>query len=831
MRFLCIGSDGLVNMTGSLTLGFSAVGSLFIRGRLAEGIPSTCPVSMLQASNGTLLVASGLGPCLRMRHNEKKLSPAGVPAPTDAINLLRSDDYANENSGTPDPLGTGKLILQQPFDFSQYGSVRSSYNAAAGGEVFTAEGRQSYNARYAFWGAVWRKVAAIFQTELSATNTVLQSAITRVYLQLFDKVLTGNITTGRTYLWKNLSGTFAIYEDTTLEISGQYQCFQRWVDKDGYVSDPGPLSKIVTISSRNIAKYEDVQAPTDPRVVKRQIWRNTADQVQNFYLDIETDDLTTTEFQSNNSDEQLVLKDVITFTDVDGYTIPYLYAQPPDDKPFIAELRGRIFAVGSRRYSEGSVQVTNGSTTVTGIGTNWTNSLAGRRLIAGNKEYTISSVDEEDQELTITQTYAGETDLFALYVIAPYAAEELVVRWSDPVAGPEAWPLTAQLLLPQDGDIITGIVNYGDALYITKTRNIYRLNFTEDPAVDGEVSPAARRGCINHRCAVTVEGACLMLDREGIHAFVGGPNPQHISLPVGDLFREETDGLHINWAADLCMLHAIHHQELSAVKWYVPLAGDMFPQHAICYDYRRSRFWIESYPRPITSSCHSLAITGRPLLGTTEGKILAADVGSLDLIQPGGTFLTIAAINSPFSITLSSTPKECEGVPLVIVNGTAAGIDRIISYQTGTELQFLTPMDVLPSVGDKVQLGGIPYRFKTAAFDAERMDGNNPKSFTLKFDPNNEDLYGTLTVFKNGVAAPTTRAAARSPWGATSRNHLKNAKHVTLDMASRLGVVVEQLSFTGEKDVPENLEFQFEVNGSSGEDKPRILEIRVEGAG
>jgi hypothetical protein len=684
----------------------------------------------------------------------------------------------------------------------------------------------------AFWSANWNKVAGITQSELNPPLylNVSQAAIVRVYRQLFDRSYQPPGFQATTKTWNNLTGSFTVYEDTTLEITGQYQCFQRWVDKDGYVSDPGPLSKIVTISLRNIIKYEDVQVPTDTRVVKRQIWRNTADQVQNFYLDIETDDLTITDFTSNNSDEQLVLNDIITFTDVDGYTIPYLYAQPPDDKPFIAELRGRIFAVGSRRYSEGSIQTTNGSATIIGIGTNWTSSLGGRRLIAGNREYLITEVDAEAQEIELSQTYAGETDLFALYVIAPYAAEELVVRWSDPVAGPEAWPLTAQMLLPQDGDVITGIVNYGDALYITKTRNIYRLNFTEDPAVDGEVSPAARRGCINHRCAVTVEGACLMLDREGIHAFVGGPNPQHISLPVGDLFREETDGLHINWAADMCMLHAIHHQELSTVKFYAPLAGDMFPQHAICYDYRRSRFWIESYPRPITSSCHSLAITGRPLLGTTEGKILAADVGSLDLIQPGGTFLTIAAVNSPLSISLTTTPKECEGVPLVILNGTAAGIDRIISYQTGTEIQFLTPMDVLPSVGDKVQLGGIPYRFKTAAFGADRMDGNNPKSFTMLFDPNNENLFGTLTVFKNGKTTPSTRAAARSPWGATSRNHLKNAKHVTLDMASPLGMVTEQLSFSGEKDVPANLEFQFDVAGSSGECKPRITEIKVEGA-
>lgn len=859
-------------MTGSLTLGFSITASLFRAGVLATGVPSTCPVSMLQASNGTLLIASGMGPMLRMRANEHVLTAAGVPAPSVTPNIIGDAVYATEVSGTVNAVD-GRPIREVTFDFTEFGevyalpsvddrvmNVQSTFSLPSRwleitrrlqptpqGLASRAKRDSIYN-QYAkivssdtqslAWQSVNPLLIPYYAAQELRTLLSRRRNIDKNGQPISDLPTTGTVVISGDFgaqLWTNLTGSFWVYDDVEAlggtGITGDYQCFQRWVDKDGYVSDPGPLSGVETITNRNTIKYDSIEPPADPRIVKRQIWRNTAGQLQNFYLDIETDDLISTEFTSSKTDEQLALSDLIAFTDVDGYTIPYLYGVPPYDKPFIAELRGRIFAVGSRRYSTGSAQVTNGSKTVTGIGTEWNSSLSGRRFIAGSREYLIVAVNTEAQELTLDRTYAGETSAFALYVIAPYAAEELVVRWSDPVAGPEAWPLTAQMLLPQDGDVITGIVNYGDALYITKTRNIYRLNFTEDPAVDGEVSPAARRGCINFRCAVTVEGACLMLDREGIHAFIGGPNPQHISLPVGDLFREETDGLHINWESDLCMLHAIHHQELSTVKWYVTLAGDMYPQHAICYDYRRSRFSIESYPIPVTSSCYSLGITGKPLLGTSEGRVLVADAGSLDLIEPGGTFMTIAAVNSAWSISLTEAPKACEGVPAVIVNGTAAGVNSIITYQEDVEIQFQTPMEVLPNVGDKVQLGGIPYRFKTAGFNAERMGGNNPKSFTMRFDPNNTNLYGTLTVFKNGLSTPSTRAAARSPWGATSRNHMKNPKHVTLDLSSPLGQVVEQLSFQGEKDTPANLEFQFQVDGSSGECKPKILEINVEGAG
>ena len=840
MRFLTLSGSGIDSCTGTLNLGFGVSGSMSRLGEIGVGIPSVCPASMLQASNGTLLISTGLGPMLRMRYNELNLSKAGVPAPSTSINILRDIDYASEVSPTIDPF-TGRPVRSVSFDFTQYGAKAPYYTWGSGGSATafyastpndSPESLRSRAARNAFYALYWRQIAPISASEViqPALNgwNINQTAIIRVGNQLQGGTRPG--TDSNT--WLNMTGSFLIFDDADTDIDGTYQCFQRWVDKDGYVSDPGPLSNAVSVSSRNLVKYTEVQPPDDPRIVTRQIWRNDSGQLQNFYLDIETSDLTSTEFSSTNTDAQLQLKDVITFTDVDGYTIPYLYAQPPDDKPFLAEMRGRIFAVGSRRYSFGSAQVTNGSATVSGVGTSWTTSMSGRRFIAGRLEYLIIAVDESAQELTLNVTYAGATDNFALYTIAPYAAEELIIRWSDPTAGPEAWPLTAQLLLPQDGDIITGLVNYGDALYITKTRNIYRFNFSEDPAIDGMIAPAAKRGCINHRCAVSVEGACYMLDREGIHAFTGGPNPQHITLPVADLFRESTDGYRINWNADLCFWHAILHQETSTIKWYVTLAGDMYPQHAICYDYRRVRFWIEEYPRPIAGSCYSLAVTGRPLLGTTEGKVLAADSGTLDLIEPGGTLLSIASVNSPFSVTLSEAPKDCEGVPMCIVTGAAAGVDRIVTWQDGTEIQFGTPLEIMPSKGDKLQLGGVKYHMKTASFDSTRMDGNQAIGLTIKVQPDPDaELYGQLSVYKDGGNTKANTSVARSTWGAASKYPKASIKHTQMLMADPKALIVETLDQQSETDTPINFEWQFAIDGSSGDKAPKILEIKVDGGG
>lgn len=169
---------------------------------------------------------------------------------------------------------------------------------------------------------------------------------------------------------------------------------------------------------------------------------------------------------------------------------------------------------------------------------------------------------------------------------------------------------------------------------------------------------------------------------------------------------------------------------------------------------------------------------------------------------------------------------------MVIVTGAAAGTDRIISDATGTEIQFTTPLDVLPSKGDKIQLGGIKYRMRTAAFDTERMDGQQSISLSIKVDPDPDaELYGQLTIYRDGLKNAINNVGARSTWGAASKDRRKSFKRTQLQMATELGLIVETLDTPTESDTPINFEWQFGIEGSSGETRPRILEMKVEGGG
>jgi len=69
-------------------------------------------------------------------------------------------------------------------------------------------------------------------------------------------------------------------------------------------------------------------------------------------------------------------------------------------------------------YTTGTVDVTNGSTTVTGTGTAFTAGMAGRKFRVANEQafYDVASFDSTTQ-LTLTQAYQGDTDSDLSYAV------------------------------------------------------------------------------------------------------------------------------------------------------------------------------------------------------------------------------------------------------------------------------------------------------------------------------------------------------------------------------------------------------------------------------
>lgn len=529
-------------------------------------------------------------------------------------------------------------------------------------------------------------------------------------------------------------------------ISGTYVAYCRFVDKYGNVSDFSPVSAEVVLTIAATITYSSVPVPTDAKVVRRQILRNTDGQERTFYVDIDTTDIASATLSSSRTDSELAAQEAVPLLDANGNLFANRHGLPPNHKPFIAFHLTRIWAAGEVSYSEGSCEVVSGSTTVTGRGTEWTTEMAGRQLhVAGaTQAYEVGSVDETAQTLVLTTAYSDATNAFAAYAIRPFPAEQNLLYYSEPGLA-ESWPATNALELPEDGDRVTGLMPKDSFLYVLKTRHIYRVTAQADPADDGYIFLSCNRGCVNDRCWVIADEVAYLLDEGGIYAFDGSDQPKNISTPIQTFFRPTGDGPLINWRAQN-FFHASHSPGEETIRFFVTLTGEYLPRHALCYAYRLDRWWLEEYA--VRVGCSALGRLGRPtggwqlgietpFLGSEGGRVLALNGVALDGVPEGnGTTRGTVASAGVCSLTDGrATFGTLAGTPVSISAGRGRGQTRVIVSNTATELQLDRPWAVKPDATSVYQVGGIPYSFLTQRMRYAPSESRDGASVEITFPP------------------------------------------------------------------------------------------------
>lgn len=844
MRFLFCAGGGVDNrVEAGYELSVSCTGKSL--GIIGTGISAICPSSMLVTSNGTLLVATGYGPMLRMRQNETTLTAAGVPAPSQIPIITPETQFA------PDPQ-PDKLTLH--FDYSQYGSLARIANQATHSLKWTPEGEASQKKRsedeQKYSGLLgW---AGKFPLTSQAPDPPVSGEYFVSGQPLRQSIFTGmrqwrvgvsGVLSQINFRWNYQTFDIQVVNPTsptspfgTTTYSGRYQCFMRYVDKDGVYSDPTATSSDQVLNEAPYIYYQNVEVPTDPRVRRRQIFRNINGSSDVFYLDIDTDDITSDTLISRNTDAQLKLSFGQPVWDDNNYNLFTLYAEPPTDKPYIAEFNNRIFGAGFRIYSEGNVIVVNGSTTVTGVGTNFTRYFAGRRFSCGNQTYLINRVDESAQTFVIERAYEGSDNHYADYIIQPYYGNTKLLQWSESGLH-ESWGIFNALELPDDGDEVTGLVAFANSLWILEQSHIYQFNFTLDPNRDGDYKPVSNRGCVNQRCAVQIQSVCLMLDRTGIHVFRGmlprneyqvNSTPDHLSVPIGDVFRFEGSGLRINWDADKCFWHAAHNKELMTVRWHVTMQGYYLPQHAICYNYLMDVWWIEEYPFPITSSAESLSLPGKPILGGPGGKIYQPDRGPLDVIDPTDTRLSVLDCIAGVIVQVDGTVSDSAvGLRLSVVSGLGRGQESTIIAVDDDEVELDMPMAVWPDETSIVQIGAVRYSVTTGEYNYAKIEQINPQSVSLIFRNATLPLETYISILKDSLNYQSSAVVGK--WGCVT-SVPDDPNVFKADMTDESGCATVNMDGFRERDIPNRYCMQVTIEGFSGQEKPSINNIYIVGA-
>jgi len=585
--------------------------------------------------------------------------------------------------------------------------------------------------------------------------------------------------------------------------------------------------------------YTDVPLPAEAeewasKVVRRQILRNTAGQATTFYIDIDTEDLVSTSFSSDQRDSVLSTNEAVPLLDENGGVFANAHGVPPRHKRCLAHHLGRMFFAVDGEYKRGAVAVTNASVTVRGINTKWVKWLKGFFLYVDGATASceILSVDAAAQTLTLTEAYTDATQAYATYKIRPAPAERRLSYYAE-ANEPESVAATSTIELQEDGDDITGLLVNGSFIYFLEARHIYKLTFQSNPGIDGYVFQGAQRGCVNQRLYAEAEGTAYMLDQAGVHAFTGGDESEPSSMPIQRLFQSQAGGIKwINWKAAETFHAAIYPAE-EVVRWFVCLSGFNAPRHALAYHHRSKSWWLEEFAAPITASCvGAMAGQRRVFLGGEGRRVSMLGVGRFDGIAAGdGTLHGDVTSADRLGITdaYASFSANVAGLSLAIVGGRGRDQRRKIRTVDGQRLVITTPWHITPDDTSKYQIAGITWRFHTRRWQFGRGEKLTNRRFAIFFRPTKAETLLDLQLFLDDAASPTVWQ--KSQEGQVAEGFAATAGKDTLQANLTRTNGHAQQRFDGQKDPnidgPRSLRFQ--LSGTAGEDGVEISAMDVDG--
>lgn len=622
-------------------------------------------------------------------------------------------------------------------------------------------------------------------------------------------------------------------------IVGTYAAYLRYVDKYGNFSDLTPVSAEVVVNGR--IQYGNVSTPSQSTVARRQILRNTDGQFRTFYVDVDTTDLNSLVLYSDNTDAVIQNNTAVPLYDANGNSLANLYGQPPATKPFLAWHLNRAWAAGEQPYAEGSVYVAAGSNAVYGTGTRWPDTFAGRFLYVtgASKAYEIESVNVAAQTLTLTEVYADANDQYAAYSVKPPPAEASLLYYSE--AGlPEAWPAVNALSLPEDGDAVTGLFNYGSFLYVMKRNRLYQVSAQTDPATDGFVFPSVSRGCVNHRCVVVVDDAAYLMDEGGVYRFTGGTAAETISTPIQNLFRRNEPGT-VNWQAQR-FFHAVFDPSAEVIRWFVSLSGGYLPRHALALHYKTGKWWVEEYAVPVGASC--TGSVGRPTgrWGEDSGNAVFVGGPASEAYTLGGTTLDGVAsddasvrgvVTSAGLDSLTSARADFDtswaNVPVAIVGGTGRGQVRVVVEATATTLTVNEPWSVTPDATSVFQVGGFNFSYKSQRMRFAASEDATGRSLEIVYLPTAAEMSFQLALFHDfaadAVEVGRNLDRGKKPGTKASRQTSRYEIDLSYPAGARL------IRFDGNRELAMNSPrmLSVEVSGQSGPERVRIGEAIFNG--
>ena len=262
-----------------------------------------------------------------------------------------------------------------------------------------------------------------------------------------------------------------------------------------------------------------------------------------------------------------------------GLTVP-AQAAAIEDYLFIG---GSAIYAGSRKsasYSTGTVSLTNGATTVTGVGTSFTANVdAGMLLQFGSERvYRVASVTD-NTHLEIAEAYEGTTKAGSAYTLTPlysitgpdpYQSDAAVTVCSNklvtgssnvvrftalsPTTGrptPHTFGANDYHTLPEGANVL-GLGTVGQTVLIFTTAGVWTLDGLPFDIVDANGAPQHRLQQLSRDVVLATSsslatyGQALVVPATyGVYLMDGVSEPQRVSRPIEKLYRRWIDSGYI----------------------------------------------------------------------------------------------------------------------------------------------------------------------------------------------------------------------------------------------------------------------------------------------
>lgn len=604
----------------------------------------------------------------------------------------------------------------------------------------------------------------------------------------------------------------------TSGITGDYYAYVQFGDADGNWGAVSPISAILSATNATTISYTSVPTTSDTRVTTKRILRNTAGQASIFYEDVVLAVAATTS-SSTKTDAQLEASTAVPVYSSAGANLVLGFTEPPSDRSIVHHHQGRLFAAGEVIYKRGSVVMTNGDATVTGVETYWQDELEGRffRVLGDATIYEIDSYTSAT-ELELTTTFAGSTGIYE-YEIKPPAATRNILYWSRSTDFGQ-WDSSSGIAIGDPNLPITGLFSLSGLLYVAQANILHRLIYSENPG-DGQRFDAAFRGCVNHRCIGELDGTVFLLDQTGPYIYDGKNANSQFSSAVAPLFRGKTNDRfpRINWKAKEAF-HVLVDRQERVVRWFVCFGQDPLPRNAVCYGVDDGSWFLESYPDYIGGSAQNPIESENPIVSYSSHSIVAIGVNPTDIARPSdgnlrwpvskATLLTVEVDPS-----YADLPTNVSGAPVTIVSGRGEGQTRIIAEQCGPVFEVTQPWGIQPDSTSIMQIGGIPWSWRSSRMRMQRSEVATGQQVGVTYRPTKKP--GSFRI--------------RDIKGLDQEPEAINTRKVgtTVETSDRGGYAMHEISepYTRAGGRPDGI--KIELSGVSNADRVRIYQVDVDG--